>query len=99
MAARPDSEVTAAELIDDLEDTTSRALAVGVLGLGGGGYHASAPAALEPRIAACATWGGIATTNGPWPDWVTAGEHPRRGGGPEWWGGIRRAAIRRVVAR
>ena len=79
MAARPDSEVTAAALIDDLEERDTRAIAVGVLGLGGGGYHAIRAAALEPRIAACATWGGIATTNGPWPDWVTAGEHSSDG--------------------
>jgi dipeptidyl aminopeptidase/acylaminoacyl peptidase len=60
VASRPDYEVPAAAIIDDLEtregiDTTR----IAVMGLSLGSYYAVRAAAFEPRIAACVAWAGI----------------------------------------
>jgi dipeptidyl aminopeptidase/acylaminoacyl peptidase len=58
--ARPDSEVPAAAIIDDLETREGvDASRIAVMGLSLGGYYAARAAAFEKRITACVAWAGI----------------------------------------
>jgi dienelactone hydrolase len=69
VASRPDYEVSAGAIIDHLETRDDLdATRVGVMGISLGGYYAPRSATYEPRIKACAAWGGI------W-DWGKTWEH------------------------
>jgi dienelactone hydrolase len=60
VAARPDYEVSAAAIVDDLQTRDGvDATRIGVLGISLGGYYAARAAAFEPRISACVAWSGI----------------------------------------
>lgn len=60
VASRPDYEVPTSAIVDylqtrdDLDPTR-----IGLLGISLGGYYAPRGAAYEPRITACAAWGGV----------------------------------------
>ncbi|MEV0589922.1 alpha/beta hydrolase family protein [Nonomuraea cavernae] len=58
--SRPDYEVPTGAVIDYLETRSDvDADRIGVMGISLGGYYAPRSAAFEPRIKACAAWGGI----------------------------------------
>jgi dipeptidyl aminopeptidase/acylaminoacyl peptidase len=58
--SRPDYEVPTGAIIDYLETRSDvDADRIGVMGISLGGYYAPRSAAFEPRIKACAAWGGI----------------------------------------
>jgi dienelactone hydrolase len=58
--SRPDYEVPTAAIIDHLERRADvDRERIGILGISLGGYYAPRAAAFEPRIKACAAWGGI----------------------------------------
>jgi dienelactone hydrolase len=60
VASRPDYEVPTAAIIDHLETRPDVDKdRIGILGISLGGYYASRAAAFEPRIKACAAWGGV----------------------------------------
>ncbi|MEV0128497.1 alpha/beta fold hydrolase [Dactylosporangium sp. NPDC050688] len=57
--SRPDYEVPTAAIIDHLQTRHNvDARRVAVLGISLGGYYAARAAAFEPRVSACAAWGG-----------------------------------------
>jgi alpha-beta hydrolase superfamily lysophospholipase len=58
--SRPDYEVPTAAIIDYLEQRADiDPDRIGILGISLGGYYAPRAAAFEPRIKACAAWGGV----------------------------------------
>ena len=58
--SRPDYEAPTAAIIDYLERRTDiDPNRIGILGISLGGYYAPRAAAFEPRIKACAAWGGV----------------------------------------
>jgi dipeptidyl aminopeptidase/acylaminoacyl peptidase len=58
--SRPDYEVTTSAFIDYLETRPDvDADRIGVMGISLGGYYAPRSATFEPRVKACAAWGGI----------------------------------------
>jgi len=58
--SRPDYEVPTAAIIDYLEQRADIDPGrIGIMGISLGGYYASRAAAFEPRIKACAAWGGV----------------------------------------
>lgn len=71
--SRPDYEVPAGAIIDHLEmrdDVDPER--IGVMGISLGGYYAPRAATFEPRIAACASWGGIWDWGATWEKrWAT----------------------------
>jgi dienelactone hydrolase len=58
--SRPDYEAPTAAIIEYLERRTDiDPNRIGILGISLGGYYAPRAAAFEPRIKACAAWGGV----------------------------------------
>jgi dienelactone hydrolase len=58
--SRPDYEVPTTAIIDYLEQRAGiDPDRIGILGISLGGYYVTRAAAFEPRIKACAAWGGI----------------------------------------
>ncbi|GAA0845507.1 alpha/beta hydrolase family protein [Streptosporangium amethystogenes subsp. fukuiense] len=71
--SRPDYEVPTGAVIDYLETRADvDASRIGVMGISLGGYYAPRSAAFEPRIKACAAWGGIWDWGATWEKrWAT----------------------------
>lgn len=71
--SRPDYEVPTAAIIDHLQTRPDvDADRIGVMGISLGGYYAPRSAAFEPRIKACAAWGGIWDWGATWEKrWAT----------------------------
>ncbi|MEU8200479.1 alpha/beta fold hydrolase [Streptosporangium sp. NPDC049046] len=71
--SRPDYEVPTAAVIDYLETRSDvDASRIGVMGISLGGYYAPRSTAFEPRIKACAAWGGIWDWGATWEKrWAT----------------------------
>ncbi|MDA0637743.1 alpha/beta fold hydrolase [Nonomuraea sp. MCN248] len=71
--SRPDYEVPTGAVIDYLETRADvDADRIGVMGISLGGYYAPRSAAFEPRIKACAAWGGIWDWGATWEKrWAT----------------------------
>jgi dipeptidyl aminopeptidase/acylaminoacyl peptidase len=60
VASRPDYEVPTSAIVDYLQTRDDvDATRIGLLGISLGGYYAPRGAAYEPRITACAAWGGV----------------------------------------
>jgi dienelactone hydrolase len=58
--SRPDYEVPTAAIIDHLQQRADiDPDRIGIMGISLGGYYATRAAAFEPRIKACAAWGGV----------------------------------------
>jgi len=76
VASRPDYEVPTSAIVDYLQtrddiDPTR----IGLLGISLGGYYAPRGAAYEPRITACAAWGGVYDYGAVWRHrWETRSE-------------------------